>query len=95
MPRKEEIEAAVAAYNHNDRERLLLPPDAARLLSAMFRRSTVWRGRLEDLVAEGFDRRTLPRLLRALVETGFLSTTAAARNMPTDYRLHLPPRRPR
>ena len=94
MPRKREIEAAIAAHNHNDRERLLLPPDAARLLAAMFGRRSVWRGRLEDLVAEGFDRRTLPRLLRALVETGFLSTTDE-RSIPPAYRLHLPPRRRR
>ena len=94
MPRKREIEAAIAAYNSNDRERLLLPPDAARLLAAMFGRRSVWQGRLQDLVAEGFDRRTLPRLLRALVEAGFLSTTDE-RSTPPAYRLRLPPRRPR
>jgi hypothetical protein len=60
-----EIEAAIAAYNNTDPE-MLLPPEAARLLTIMFRRSGVCQRRLDDLAAEGFDRRTLPRLLRAL-----------------------------
>jgi hypothetical protein len=91
LPRKRDIEAAVAAYNDTDGD-LLLPPATAHLLSAMFGRRSVWQGRLEDLVAKGFDRRTLPRLMRALVETGFLSTAGERSNPPT-YRLHLPPRR--
>ena len=47
MPAQNEtIEAAIAAYNDADPE-ALLPPDAARLLGVMFRRSTcasaAWR----------------------------------------------------
>ena len=89
MPRKRDIEAAVAAYNATDPE-ALLPPEAARLLTVMFRRSTVCQRRLEDLAAEGFDRRAVPRLLRALIEAGFLSREQPG-GVPTIYQLHLPP----
>jgi hypothetical protein len=89
LSRRTEIEAAVAAHNSADRE-TLLPPDAARLLRGMFPRGSVCQRRLEDLVAEGFDKRTLPRLLRSLVDAGFL-TKGATRGFPSTYRLHLPP----
>ena len=56
----------------------------------MFPRGSVCQRRLEDLVAEGFDRRTLPRLLRSLVDAGFLSKEAT-RGLPSTYHLHLPP----
>ena len=92
LSRRREIEAAIAAHNSADRE-TLLPPDAARLLRAMFPRGSVCQRRLEDLVAEGFDNRTLPRLLRSLVDAGFLSKEAT-RGLPSTYRLHLPPGRP-
>jgi hypothetical protein len=83
--------AAVAAYNATD-PNPLLPPEAARLLAVMFRRSSVCQRRLEDLAADGFDRRVLPHLLRALHEAGFLSKErhggGGAINI---YHLHLPP----
>jgi hypothetical protein len=93
LPRKREIEAAIAAYNATDPE-ALLPPEAARLLAVMFRRSSMCQRSLEDLAGEGFDRMKLPRLLRALIEAGFLSPTGE-RAYPATYRLHLPPRRRR
>ena len=91
MPRRREIEAAIAAHNDADRE-TLLPPDAVRLLSVMFRRSSVCRLRPEDLVAEGFDDQPLRRLLRGLIEAGLVSMVvpASARGHRV-YRLHLPP----
>ena len=59
MPRKRDIEAAIAAYNDTDDGLLLLPSDAARLLAVMFPRRSIWQGRFEDLVAAGLDRGTL------------------------------------
>jgi hypothetical protein len=92
LPRRTEIEAAIATHNASDREPHL-PPSAARLLAVMFRRSDVCQRSLNDLEAEGFDRRALPRLLRALVEAGFLSKETPSRpgHVPNTYRLHLPP----
>ena len=40
---------------------------------------------LDDLAAEGFDRRGLLRLLRGLVETGFLSKEPGSGRVPTTY----------
>ena len=93
MPRREEIEAAVAAHNAGGREPLL-PPAAGRLLVVMFRRSSVCRRSREDLAREGFDRRNLARLLRALVEAGFLSKEQSLGRAPNVYHLHIPPVRP-
>ena len=90
MPRKRDIEAAIAAYNDTDEGLLLLPSDAARLLAVMFPRRSICQGRFEDLVAAGIDRGTLRKLLRGLVDAGFLSTTGE-QGMPPTYRLHLPP----
>ena len=92
MSRRTEIEAAIAAHNATDREPLL-PPAACRLLSVMFRRSSVCQRSIDDLAAEGFNRRTVPRLLRALVGTGFLTKERGPGRLPTTYTLHLPPRR--
>jgi hypothetical protein len=91
VPRRREIEAAIAAYNAADPD-MLLPPEAAHLLTVMFRRSSVCQRRLDDLAAEGFDRRTLPRLLRALGDAGFLSKERG-HGVPNTYRLTWPPRR--
>jgi hypothetical protein len=93
LPRKRDIEAAVAAYNATDPE-ALLPPEAARLLAVVFRRNSVCQRSLDDLAAEGFDGRILIYLLRALVEAGFLSKVRSP-GFPNTYRLHLPPRRRR
>jgi hypothetical protein len=95
LSRKRDIEAAIAAHNDtNDREQVLLPPDAAWLLAVMFPRGTVFRGAVGSLVAKGFDNRTLPLLLRALVAAGFLSKDPGRRGLISTYHLHLPPVRP-
>ena len=96
MPRKRDIEAAIAAHNSTDDRGLqLLPSDAVRLLAVMFPRDDVCQRRLDDLAAKGFDRRTLPHLLRTLIHAGFLSKepNRGGRGVPAIYRLHLPPQR--
>ena len=91
MPRRREIEAAIAAYNDADPE-ILLPPDAARLLSVMFRRSSVCQRSVAHLAAEASDTmRLVKRLLRILLEAGFLSKPPRSGRGPHTYRLHLPP----
>jgi hypothetical protein len=95
LSRRTEIEAAVAAHNRDDRAMMLLPPDAARLLALMFPRGTVCRRSVPSLAAEGFDRRTLPRLLGSLIDTGFLSKEIGPRGVVGTYHLHLRPRRRR
>jgi hypothetical protein len=92
LPRRKEIEAAIAAYNDAEGG-MLLPPDAGRLLAVMFPRAPVFRGAVGGLVAKGFDNRTLIPLLRALVVAGFLSKDPGRRSLITTYHLHLPPRR--
>jgi hypothetical protein len=92
LPRKRDIEAAIAAYNRTEQGTLLLTPDAARLLTVMFRRTSVCRRSLDALAAEGFSRRALPRLLQALIEAGFLSKEPQpGQGTPNIYYLHLPP----
>ena len=93
LSRRREIEAAIAAHNSADNE-TVLPPSAVRLLAVMFPRDDVCQRRLRELVAEGFDGKTLRRLLRALVDAGFLSTERPWGGAPNIYRLHLPPVRP-
>ena len=95
MPSHRDIRAAIAAYNATDPE-ALLPPDAARLLAVMFRRSGVCQRSQDDLAAEGFDRRAIPHLLRALAEAGFLSKERRfGKGAINVYHLHLPPQRRR
>jgi hypothetical protein len=92
LPRKREIVTAVAAYNAADQETLLLTPEAVRLLTVMFRRSSVCQRTLDDLATEGFDKRTLSFLLRSLVEAGFVSKERGhVAGASYTYRLHLPP----
>ena len=90
LSRRDEIEAAVAAYDQAN-PRAPLGPIAARLLITMFPRRDVCQRSLDDLARAGFDRRGVSRLLRALVETGFLSKQRGQGRDPTTYRLHLPP----
>ena len=91
LSRRTAIEAAIAAHNSSDREPLL-PPAAALLLAVMFRRGSVCQRSLDDLATEGFDRRSLPKLLRGLVEAGFLSKgRPSSVRAPNTYTLHLPP----
>jgi DNA-binding IclR family transcriptional regulator len=92
LPRKKDIEAAIAAHNATDGPRqTLLPPEAVRLLTVMFPKIGVCQPRLDDLAAKGFDRRTLPRLLRALIDAGFLSKKEVRRGATGLYCLRLPP----
>ena len=94
LSRRREIEAAIASHNSADNNETVLPPSAVRLLAVMFPRDDVCQRRLRELVAEGFDGRTLRRLLRALVDAGFLSTERPWGGVPNIYCLHLPPVRP-
>ena len=94
MPHRQEIEAAIAAHNAATADReLALPPAAGRLLAVMFPRgSNVCQRSLDALAAEGFDRRGVPRLVRSLIEAGFLSKERrSGRGVANIYRLHLPP----
>jgi hypothetical protein len=92
LPRKRDIEAAVAAHNATDGPKQLpLPPEAARLLTVMFPRHSVCECSLGDLVAKGFDERTARLLLRALGDAGFLSKEVNRRGLIATYHLHLPP----
>ena len=92
MPSKREIEAAIAAYNAADPD-MLLPPDASRLLSVMFRRRSVYQRSEANLAAEAGDTvRTVRRLLRSLIEAGFLSKERPSAHAANVHRLHLPPR---
>jgi hypothetical protein len=89
LPRRREIEAAIAAHNAADPEGLL-PPEAVHLLVVMFRRSSVCQRKIDSLMEEGFSHRRLRRLLDLLAEAGFLSEKRGG-GVPTTYRLHLPP----
>ena len=87
--RRDEIAAAVAAY-----DRIAdgpLPRNTARLLAVMFPSEDVCRRSLETIVAEGFNRNTLPGMLRRLEAAGFLSRQRGSACIPDTYRLHLPP----
>jgi hypothetical protein len=93
-PRKREIEAAIASHNsRTEQGALLLTPDAVRLLAVMFRRSSVCQRSIASLMQEGFDKRTLRKLLNSLTAAGFLSKEISQRGMVVSYHLHLPPRR--
>jgi hypothetical protein len=90
LSRREEIEAAIEAHDGQDHERLLLlPPDVVRLLALMFPRDTVYRRSVTGLQAEGFTKRALTRLLKRLIDTGFLSKEPGQAGVVTTYRLHL------
>ena len=93
MPRKRDIEAAIAAYNRTEQGTLLLSPDAARLLAVMFPRDTLCRRSVASLMRGGFDKGTLRKLLNSLSAAGFVSKEMSRRGIVVTYRLHLPPRR--
>ncbi len=92
--RRDDIAAAVAAHNSAHPE-APLPRNAARLLAAMFPAAEdVCQRSLDDLAAEGLDRRSVSRLLHALVEAGLLSKEQGPDRAPNTYWLHLPRVRP-
>ena len=94
MPNKRDIEAAIAAYNSADRERFVLPPEATRLLAAMFPGDTVCKRTVASLAPQGFDRNVVRKLLGSLADAGFLSKEGL-KGATATYHLHLPPQRRR
>jgi hypothetical protein len=91
--RRDDIAAAVAAYNVADRGPRL-PPATGRLLTVMFADADVCQRSTESLAGEGFDRRTVLRLLARLVAAGLVSKQPGLGSLPNVYLLHLPPVRP-
>ena len=89
---REEIAAALGAYNATGRRQLLMA-DVIRLLTVMFADADICQRNLDSLAAEGFSRGNLARLLRLLVVTGLVSKTRGVSRTPNTYQLHLPPRR--
>ena len=88
--RRDEIAAAVAAYDSANPE-ARLPRSTVPLLASMFPIEDVCQRSLQDISAEGFDRKRLAANLRRLTEAGFLSRTPGSGVVPDTYRLHLPP----
>jgi hypothetical protein len=88
--RREEIAAAVAAYNRA-KPLAPLPRNAARLLVVMFPASDVCQRSMENLATLGFSGRTLPTTLRRLTDAGFLTRQRGTAYSPNTYHLHLPP----
>jgi hypothetical protein len=89
--RRDEIAAATAAYNVTSRRGRLVPPATTSLLTVMFADADVCQRSLESLAQEGFDRTVVVRLLRRLLEAGFLSKQRGQGRDPASYHLHLPP----
>ena len=87
--RRDEIAAAVAAYEAAN-PLSPLPRNAVRLLVVMFPSEDVCQRSLEALVAEGFTRKTLPEMLRCLIEAGLLSKQRGSARIPDTYCLRLP-----
>jgi hypothetical protein len=91
LPRRTEIEAAIAAYNATDPD-MLLPPEAVQLLTIMFPRGDVCQRSLAHLTAASDDStKRVTRLLHLLVDAGFLSKEESLGRVANVYRLHLPP----
>jgi hypothetical protein len=91
VDRREAIIAAVEAYNYAHPQ-ASLPRPAARLLGVMFGSDDVCQRSLEALEAEGFARKTVPTVLRALIAAGLVSKQEGTSRIPNTYRLHLSPR---
>ena len=83
--RREAVFAAVETYNRTH-PAAPLPRPAARLLAVMFATEDVCCVSQETLKAEGFGD-TLPKVLRALVEAGFVGRQAGTSRIPDTYRL--------
>jgi hypothetical protein len=86
--RRDAIATAVAAQDRAADGPL--PRNAARLLAVMFPAEDICRRSLEALVAEGFNRNTLPAMLRRLEAAGLLSRQRGSAAIPDTYRLRLP-----
>ena len=87
--RRHEIAVAVVAYD-NTNPTARLPRNAVPLLAAMFPIEDVCQRSLQDIAAEGFDRKRLAANLRRLMVAGFLSRTPGSGSEPDTYHLHLP-----
>jgi hypothetical protein len=93
MARKEEIEAAVAAY---DAANPLTPlqRNAARLLIAMFPTGGICQRKPDEIATSGFSQGSLPRTLERLARAGFLSFQRGPGQRgagAATYQLHIPP----
>ena len=86
--RYDAIAVAVAAYDRAADGPL--PRNATRLLVVMFGGDDLCQRSLEDIAAEGFNRKTLPAMLRRLEATGLLSRQRGLSREPDAYRLRLP-----
>jgi hypothetical protein len=89
--RRDDIVAAVAAHDSAN-PAACLPRTAVRLLTIMFPSEDVCQRSLQAIAEEGFARKSLPGLLKHLVEV--LSRQSGSGALPDTYRLHLPPVRP-
>ena len=83
--RREAVFAAVEAHNRAH-PAAPLPRPAARLLAVMFATEDVCSLSQQALAAEGFGK-SLPGVLRALVEAGFVSRHVGTSRIPDIYRL--------
>jgi len=83
--RREAIFAAVEGHNRTH-SAAPLPRPAARLLAIMFAAEDVCCLSQQSLAAEGFGK-SLPGVLRALVEAGFVSRQTGTSRIPDTYRL--------
>jgi hypothetical protein len=92
--RRDAIAKAVAAYNGAN-PLAPLPRNAAGLLVAMFPFSDVCQRSVTSLLllVAGLEAKTLRKLLRTLIRTGFLSHEPGRQGVVATYHLHLPPRR--
>jgi hypothetical protein len=88
MSRRNAIAAAVEAHNlaHPTAR---LPRPAARLRAVMFDTEDVCCLSQQALAAEGFNSKSLPDGLRALVEVGFVSRQPGTSRIPDTYRLQV------
>ena len=85
--RRDAIIAAVEAHNRAH-PAARLPRPAALLLVVMFDTEDVCCVSQETLRTRGFGR-ALPKVLRALVEAGFVSREPGTSRIPDTYRLQL------
>jgi hypothetical protein len=92
-PRRDEIEAAVAAYDQAN-PLAPLPRNTVRLLVAMFPRGDICQRSLDDIAALGFSRRQLPVTLNRLVRAGLLTWEIGSVSASDTFRLRVPPVQP-
>jgi len=87
--RRDEIAAAVAAYDRANPD-APLPPNAKRLLAVMFAAGDTCHPSLEALAGEGFSRGGVTKTLQRLLAAGLLSKERSWGRNTNGYRLHLP-----